>query len=116
MRKIDRNKFKPLTSSEWQALSDEWEHSELTQLKFCKLKNLPLKTFTNQRQKVLQEKKKAQNQFLPAHINFKAKAVELPATQSVVLKLPNGICLQIALNTDKAWLRNVFELLGITPC
>ncbi len=53
-------------------------------------------------------------QFLPAHISV--PTINQAAIQSIVLKLPNGISLQVASNTDKAFLKAVFELLGVTSC
>ena len=98
----------------WRTLSDEWESGNLTQPKFCQLKNIKLKTFLKWRQKVLREKDIKQKQFLPAHISL--PSVNQIAVQSVMLKLPNGISLQISSNTDEAFLKTMFELLGIASC
>ena len=114
MQKKDRNEKKQLALESWRILSDEWESGNLTQPEFCQLKNIKLKTFLKWRQKVQQEKDIKQKQFLPAHISV--PTINQAAIQSIVLKLPNGISLQVASNTDKAFLKTVFELLGVTSC
>ena len=136
MIKIDQHKLDQLTQDKWQALSDEWERSKLTQSQFCELKSMPLKTFTNKRQQLLKAKRqepgqqelekykqkqnqkenqnKNQKQFLPAHVNV--ALTQASATSSVVLTMMNGLSVHIASNTDKTLVRDVFELLGITSC
>ena len=114
MQKKVRNEKKQLALESWRILSDEWESGNLTQPEFCQLKNIKLKTFLKWRQKVQQEKDIKQKQFLPAHISV--ATINQAAIQSIVLKLPNGISLQIASNTDKAFLKTMFELLGVTSC
>ena len=114
MQKKDQNEKKRLALESWRALSDEWESGNLTQAEFCQLKEIKLKTFLKWRQKVLQEKDIKQKQFLPAHIGV--PSINQAAIQSIVLKLPNGISLQIASNTDKTFLKTMFELLGVTSC
>lgn len=108
------NQKKPvrLTKADWEKLSSEWKAGKLNQPEFCKLKGIKLSTFVYWRQKLSQEKK--QKQFLPVRAN--PLPIKQHEREAVMLKLPNGISLQIASNTDKTFLKTLFELLGITSC
>ena len=126
MQKKVRNEKKRLALESWRILSDEWESGNLTQPAFCESKNIKLKTFLKWRQKVLQVKEMAEKivektpeDFLPAQVISQSTQPQARSTSivsSVIVKLPNGISLQIASNTDKAFLKTVFELLGVTSC
>ena len=126
MQKKVRNEKKRLALESWRILSDEWESGNLTQPAFCESKNIKLKTFLKWRQKVLQVKEMAEKivektpeDFLPAQAISQSTQPQARSTSivsSVIVKLPNGISLQIASNTDKAFLKTVFELLGVTSC
>ena len=126
MQKKVRNEKKRLALESWRILSDEWESGNLTQPAFCESKNIKLKTFLKWRQKVLQVKEMAEKivektpeDFLPAQVISQSTQPQARSTSivpSVIVKLPNGISLQVASNTDKAFLKTVFELLGVTSC
>ena len=126
MQKKVRNEKKRLALESWRILSDEWESGNLTQPAFCESKNIKLKTFLKWRQKVLQVKEMAEKivektpeDFLPAQVISQSTQPQARSTSmvpSVIVKLPNGISLQVASNTDKAFLKAVFELLGVTSC
>jgi hypothetical protein len=116
---------KRLSKSEWHKLSNEWETSVLTQPEFCKQKGIKLTTFVYWRSKLSPSNKvpkvnKAKANFLPA--NIQAAVIKQPTSQAVnaahgiMLRLPNGMNLQITPNTKKRLLIDVFELLGLTSC
>jgi len=126
MQKKDRDEKKRLALESWRILSDEWESGNLTQPAFCESKNIKLKTFLKWRQKVLRVKEatkktaeRTPEDFLAAHVispSTQHQATPSSMVPSVIVKLPNGISLQVASNTDKAFLKTVFELLGVTSC
>ena len=126
MQKKDRDEKKRLALESWRILSDEWESGNLTQPAFCESKNIKLKTFLKWRQKVLQVKEMAEKivektpeDFLPAQVISQSTQPQARSTSivpSVIVKLPNGISLHIMPNTEKAFLKNMFELLGVSGC
>lgn len=114
MQKISQNKLKRLSQAGRQALSAEWEVSNLNQAEFCKQKGINLNTFVSWRSTVRQKDLQAQTSFLPVAITAPITKQQPPA--GVMLRLPNGISLQISANTDKVFLQTVFNLLGVTAC
>ena len=126
MQKKDLNEKKRLALESWRVLSEEWEAGNLTQPKFCELKKIKLKTFIKWRQKVLRVKETAEKNvektpedFLPAHVasqSTQTQAAQYPVIASVIVKLPNGVNLQLTRNIDKSFMKNLFELLGIAAC
>ena len=114
MQKISQNKLKRLSQAERQELSAEWEVSGLTQTEFCKQKGISFNSFAYWRNTVLPKESKAQASFLPVAITAPITKQQPPT--GVMLRLPNGISLQISVNTDKAFLQTVFNLLGVTAC
>ena len=114
MQKSTQNKLKRLSQAKRQELSAEWEASELTQVEFCKLKGINLNTFVYWRSTVRQRANKTPRNFLPATIT--APIIKHQPSSGVMLRLPNGISLQITPHTDKMFLQDVFELLGVTSC
>ena len=130
MQKKDRNEKKLLALESWRILSDEWESGNLTQPEFCQLKNIKVKTFIKWRQKVLRAKettekmeqqteKKTPKHFLPAHVISQSTQHNLTRHKlipSVIMKLPNGLNVEIMADTKKVFLKDLFELLGVTVC
>jgi membrane protease subunit (stomatin/prohibitin family) len=115
MQKISQNKIKRLSQAKRQELSAEWEASNLNQAEFCKQKGINLNSFVYWRSTVRQKDLKVQTSFLPAAITAPMTKQQQPPS-GVMLRLPNGISLQISANTDKAFLQAVFNLLGVTAC
>ncbi len=115
MQKISQNKLKRLSQAERQALSAEWEVSGLTQTEFCKQKGISFNSFAYWRSTVRQKDLQVQTSFLPAAITAPITKQQQPPS-GVMLRLPNGVSLQISANTDKAFLQTVFNLLGVTAC
>ena len=114
MQKIVQTKLKRLSQGERQELSAEWEASNLNQAEFCRQKGINLNTFVYWRSMVRQKPNKTQKDFLPATIT--APIIKHQPSSGVMLRLPNGISLQITPHTDKMFLQDVFELLGVTSC
>ena len=125
MQKKNRDEKKRLALESWRILSDEWELGNLTQPAFCESKNIKLKTFIKWRQKVLREKEmtkkrldktaaKSSKHFLPAHVI--SQSTQHPIISSIIVKLPNGISLQIMPGIEKSFIKNLFDILGIATC
>lgn len=103
-----------LTKEDWKDLSEEWEASDINQAEFCKRKGVKLSAFVYWRQRVSQKIQRSKTKFLPAMI--KGSSEKQCIDEGVILKLPNGMSLQMRSGVNKDFLKSIFELLGISAC
>ena len=113
MQEPNQAKPKRLTHADWQAVFDEWKSSGMKQQEFFNTKGIKLPTFSYWRTRLVGKKKKSSS-FQAVNVKLSGKAQSV--NQLLNLRLPNGISLTIPAATDKGFLKNLFELLGIAVC
>src|SRR4051794_4221693 len=111
MQEIIRESRRTLPPIEWIKLCNEWEHSGERQQLFCKNRKINYTTFVYWRMKCKKEKQPVeQNVF--SEVNIKPTG----NNNTFKIHLPNGIGLILPATIDKAPLKIIFELLGVSSC
>jgi hypothetical protein len=108
-----------LPESEWLKICEEWESSQLSQSKFCELKNIAYTTFSYWRTNFiakhkLQSKRISTPPSLPSTPFVEVKAEPLGTSSSdIKIRFPNGIVMMLGKHVERQQIKYLFELLGV---
>ena len=108
---IDKVKQR-LTKSDWIKILSEWGKSGEKQKAFCKKRNINYSTFVYWRMQL----KKKENRIKEPSSFAAIKTIPAMVTSAFKINFPNGIYFTIPSTVDKASLKLIFELLGVSAC
>src|SRR5262245_49084251 len=97
----------PATTQRWQQRLHRFARSRLTVVAFCAREGIAPATFHAWKRRL---RDASTPQFVPVHVT------EPVAATTVELVLPSGCVLRLAPGCDPAWVRQLFDLLGVRPC
>lgn len=124
----------PRSALEWQALSNEWEQSGLSQEKFCQQKQIEYTTFTGWRSKLIRAKQTSSKRHERKHLAKQAERSASPATLGIsfaklttvgpeaaktaqvpifTVRLPTGIVISVYSSDENNNLKAVLSWLGV---
>lgn len=104
----ERNHLTETKEVYWQKRIQEWDTSDLSQIKFCEANGLSRSTFLYWRTKFL-EKEKPTKSF----VQLKMKAREAQMISIMRVRIPNGAVIEVPMDADPAHLKNLLSVLGI---
>lgn len=110
-KSTDKAKQK-LSESDWLNIVAEWERSGEKQSVFCKTRNITYSTFIYWHTRLKKKEKPTHKSNAFAAI----KTMPTAATSAFKINLPNGIYFTVPSTFDKASLKSIFELLGLSAC
>jgi hypothetical protein len=87
-----------------------WQASGLTQGVYCQQHELNVKTFSRWFRAYRLSKPPAKPLLMPVEI--KPAAANMPATESIWLRLPKGHTLELSGNISPRWLAELLQCLG----
>lgn len=90
----------------WQMLIEEHEKSGLTQIAFCKQKEIPISHFTYYRARIINKPAK-ENVFIPIHLQ------KQNTCSDIQILLPNGLKCIVPTVTNIAYIKQLVETLRI---
>lgn len=111
-----------LPEDEWLKLCEAWESSQLSQPKFCELKNIAYTAFSYWRTKFiakhkLQSKRISTPSSVPPTSFVEVKAEPVGTSNSdIKIRFPNGIVMMLGKHVERQQVKYLFELLGVARC
>jgi hypothetical protein len=105
----------------WQNVLTEWELSGLSQAAFCRQRKITHSNFFMWRKRLMSEKIVSAPLLVPVAIkeeDTEARRVgqKVAGHSPIVLSLKNTLRIEVYADSDKAALRLVLDVLGVTRC
>ena len=105
-----------LSETEWLKICEEWERSQLSQPKFCELKNIAYTTFSYWRTKFIAKHKlkstKVNTNTPKSFVEIKTEPVST-SNNDIKIRFPNGIVMMLGKHFERQQVKYLFELLGV---
>ncbi len=103
----------PSTRRRWQQRLDRFRKGGLAVAHFCEREGISTASFYAWRRRL-------QTDTAPSAVDeprlVPVRLVTPPPSAPVELLLPSGVIVRLPSDTDPAWLRQLFPLLGVGPC
>ena len=105
--------------SYWKGIYEEWQSSKLTQLQFCKSKNLSYSSFCYWRGRVLNKPSTPQERpqtFIPVKLarpeQSKPTSLSKPSKAAIQIILPSGVSVDIHNHAEASLVLQMMKALG----